>query len=209
MEIWKQIINCPKYEVSNLGNFRNINIKKNLKKRFIKNNGSESYVIYLRNKKDNRQPIMAARTVAMYFCDNPDNYKHFIYIDKVKTNIKSDNLRWVKYTDSPQYKSLIENRCDVDMKMLWDAHKINIPTLKIIGIIMKTSLSDDYKNILYDFILDRNNGAENFYNFFKTIVNKDDIYLSAHCPKMWKRYCKLPFFSGHSILEFQKYIFFI
>jgi hypothetical protein len=81
------------YEVSNLGEVRNINTKQ-IKK--LHPGGTSAYLmvqIYLINGK--RKNYLVHRLVAKYFIDNPFNKEQVNHIDGNKLNNNFANLEWV------------------------------------------------------------------------------------------------------------------
>lgn len=104
-EIWKIITYAPNYEISNMGNIKNI--KRN---RFITVN-------YERLKKDNirARPGLSHngkitfyylhRIVAEHFIDNPDNLPEVNHIDGDYYNNRAENLEWISKLDNMRHAS--------------------------------------------------------------------------------------------------------
>lgn len=100
-EIWKQIKDYPKYEVSNLGNVRNINTKKLLKPRRT-TRGYYRVALYLSNSngKHYGKDMAIHRLVLETF--NPTEDKT-LTIDHINCNTKDnrlENLRWLSIRDN-------------------------------------------------------------------------------------------------------------
>jgi len=96
-EIWKIIINHPKYEVSNFGNVRNIDVKRNLKG-VTTPRGQHNVIL---NKKNNQ----VGKLVATNFIENPNNYRYVFHVDDNKCNNHVNNLRWVPFIDTSLNKT--------------------------------------------------------------------------------------------------------
>ena len=101
-EIWKQVKDNSKYEISNFGRVRslyiwNINTKKyelRDKPLILKTQIYKGYE-KLRLSKDTKKPIKYIhRLVAEAFIPNPNNYKEVNHIDSNSLNNKVDNLEW-------------------------------------------------------------------------------------------------------------------
>ena len=90
-EIWKRIEQSPRYEISNLGNFRRVGTVKNLKP--IIRNGYPSYQYLRPDGKLGRSRV--SKLVATAFVPNPENRKWVGYIDGDTMNNQADNLEWL------------------------------------------------------------------------------------------------------------------
>lgn len=98
--IWKTIQINPKYEVSNLGDVRNIKTQKILKPQ-IKPNGYSDVDL---NMKDIRKCGMYIhRLVALAFIPNPYNKPNVNHKDLNKQNNTVDNLEWVTQKENVQH----------------------------------------------------------------------------------------------------------
>ena len=102
-EIWKDIIDYPNYQVSNLGNVKSkerfVNCKYNSKRKInskilkpIMGNGY--YYVILYNEQGKSNPKAIHRLVAQAFIHNHDNYKIINHIDGNKLNNNVNNLEW-------------------------------------------------------------------------------------------------------------------
>ena len=90
MEEWKSIIEFPNYEVSSLGNVKNIKTGKVLKN-CVK---SGYYHISLTNE-NYRKSLLVHRLVALAFIENPENKLEVNHKDKNKLNICVSNLEFM------------------------------------------------------------------------------------------------------------------
>ena len=92
MEIWKDIKENKKYEVSNLGRIRNKKTKRILKTT-VNNKGYERFIIY--GEKSKPKMYYVHRIVASSFIENTDNRPEVNHINEVKTDNRVENLEWV------------------------------------------------------------------------------------------------------------------
>lgn len=94
-EIWKDIEGYPNYQVSNLGNVRNLNFNRTSKTKVLKScidgKGYQYVALY---KDSKRKCSKVHRLVAQAFLPNPNNYKEVNHKDEVKTNNCVKNLEW-------------------------------------------------------------------------------------------------------------------
>jgi hypothetical protein len=100
IEIWKDIINYPNYEVSNLGNVRNKKTNKILKPF---STGNEYLKVSL-NKNGKPKQFFIHRLVAQTFIPNPNNLKEVNHIKEFeKTNNNVENLEWCDHSYNQNY----------------------------------------------------------------------------------------------------------
>jgi hypothetical protein len=92
-EIWKDISSFPNYQVSNLGNVKNVKTGRILKQTMSKSGTSlKGMIVVLQNvtiKKTTKVRIL----VADAFIPNPDNLPYVVHIDNNFENCKLDNLK--------------------------------------------------------------------------------------------------------------------
>ena len=98
-EEWRNITNYEElYQVSNLGNVKNIRRNK-LKKLTLNKDG---YYIVKLSKNNKKKVYLVHRLVAKEFIENKNNYDIVNHKDENKTNNKVDNLEWctIKYNNN-------------------------------------------------------------------------------------------------------------
>lgn len=91
---WVTIADYPNYEVSNVGEVRNVITKKVLKGIL---NGRGYHQVMLWPGKKNMQ---VHRLVAIHFIENPENKPCVDHIDRDKTNNHVSNLRWATHSEN-------------------------------------------------------------------------------------------------------------
>ena len=96
MEEYKPILDYPSYEVSNLGNVRNIKTGRILKSGI----GNHGYKIVVLCKDGKPISKTIHRLVAETFIPNPNNLPIIDHIDRDKTNNVVSNLRWVNHSEN-------------------------------------------------------------------------------------------------------------
>jgi hypothetical protein len=106
MEEWKSIINYPNYEISNMGNCRNILTNNNLKYS-INRCGYKKYHIYDEN--EIRKSLSLHRLLAIHFIPNPENKKYVDHSDNNKLNNSISNLRWVTRNENSRNRNSNKN----------------------------------------------------------------------------------------------------
>ena len=105
-EQWKSIINYPNYEISNLGNCRNIKTNKNLKYTMM-TGGYKKYGLYNydENGKRTEKSLSIHRLIATHFIPNPENKLQVDHIDNDRLNNSIDNLRWATNGENGRNKT--------------------------------------------------------------------------------------------------------
>lgn len=106
MEIFKTIDGYDNYKISNYGNVINDNTNKILKNQISSTTGY--YYLFLSINKIKTR-FFIHRLVALYFCENENNYDMVDHIDKVRTNNCYDNLRWVTRSQNNRNKNKKQN----------------------------------------------------------------------------------------------------
>ena len=90
MEEWKSIEEFPNYEISSLGNVKNI-----ITGKVLKNSVKGGYChVSLTNEKY-KKTLLVHRLVALAFIENPENKTDVNHKDKNKLNICVSNLEWM------------------------------------------------------------------------------------------------------------------
>lgn len=99
-EEWKQIITFPNYKISNYGNVISLNYRNTKKEKLMSINVKNDYpqINFINNKI--KKSIKIHKLVALYFIDNPNNYKCINHIDGNKTNNHYTNLEWCNYSQN-------------------------------------------------------------------------------------------------------------
>ena len=97
-EIWKPIEGFDSYEISNLGNVKNIKKDKELKKQL---NKYYSVGLYDNNGKCHKK--LVHRLVAQAFIPNPNNLSIVNHKDENKLNNRVDNLEWTTLEENILY----------------------------------------------------------------------------------------------------------
>ena len=91
-ETFKNLVDFPNYEISNLGNIRNVKTKRILKQSFDKSTGYYIISLYVGRVKFTKK---VHRLVALNHINNPYNFEAVDHIDRDRTNNHASNLRWV------------------------------------------------------------------------------------------------------------------
>lgn len=108
MEIWKplQIDGLRHFQVSNLGNIRNMSFKGTGEIRRVKPNvDKDGYyrVTFCNSVARKTQNFLVHRLVAEMFIPNPDNLPQVNHKDEDKTNNRVENLEWCDCTYNNNY----------------------------------------------------------------------------------------------------------
>ena len=112
MEEWKNVIGYEGlYEVSNIGNVRNV--KRNTLLRLSKNQGYIQVWLY---KNGIRAGLKVHRLVAEAFLPNPDNLPQVNHKDEDKTNNRVENLEWCTAKYNTNYGHRTENAINTRVK---------------------------------------------------------------------------------------------
>lgn len=151
VEIWKDIENFSKYQVSDLGNVKSkdrytkakddeiIHRKEFLLKEFINKKGYKQVTLY----DDNGKPktMRVHKLVALAFIENKNNLPQINHIDGNKLNNEVSNLEWISNYDNMQHA--IKNGL-IDQEL----RKENMSKLgkSLKGHIARFGLTDNIKN---------------------------------------------------------------
>ena len=90
MEEWKSIEEFPNYEISSLGNVKNI-----ITGKVLKNNVKGGYYYISLTNENYKKSFLVHRLVALAFIENPENKLEVNHKDKNKLNISVCNLEWM------------------------------------------------------------------------------------------------------------------
>ena len=104
-EIYIQIEEFPNYQVSNLGNVRNIKTELVLKQR-LRKDGYKDVMLNLEGKRHNKK---VHRLVANAFLENIDNKKCVDHINNNKEDNNINNLRYATMNENGQNRRLGKN----------------------------------------------------------------------------------------------------
>lgn len=102
-EIWKPIKDFPSYEISNLGNIRNIN--GSIKSQQIDKYG---YLVTDLYNNEGRKNVKVHRLVAKEFIPNPDNKPTVNHINEIKTDNRVENLCWMTIKEQNSYGTRLQ-----------------------------------------------------------------------------------------------------
>lgn len=104
IEIWKDIIDYPNYQVSNLGNVKNIKTNKILKPFST----AGEYLKVSLSKNGKARQFFIHRLVATAFIPNPNNYLYINHKDENPKNNVVNNLEWCTMTYNNTYGHRLE-----------------------------------------------------------------------------------------------------
>jgi len=139
MEEYRPIIDFDNYEVSNLGNVRNIKTGRILKGSV---NGRGYLMVGLsKDKKPTKKTIH--RIIAEVFIDNPENKPSADHIDNDKKNNDIKNLRWATSKENSQNRKISNRNTSGAKGVTWvkNANKW-LAQIKIDGINIYLGLYD-------------------------------------------------------------------
>ena len=102
MELWKNIDIASNYEVSNLGNIRNIKSGQILNPG-ISGNGYKQVSLKM-NDTGKFKKQYVHRLVAQYWLDNPENKREVNHKNLDRTDNRAENLEWLTSSENQKHK---------------------------------------------------------------------------------------------------------
>jgi len=99
---WKTIIDFPNYEINNLGDVKNT-LRGKILKTTVSTDGYSHVGLYTNGK---RKHYNIHRLIAIHFIPNPENKPCIDHINRIKTDNRLQNLRWVTYAENNQNVSI-------------------------------------------------------------------------------------------------------
>ena len=99
IEEWKTIIDYPNYQISNLGNVKNIKTNKMLKTY----DAGRGYLQVGLSRDGKTKSIFVHRIVAIHFVPNPHNLPQINHCDENVQNNVAKNLEWCNHSYNQNY----------------------------------------------------------------------------------------------------------
>lgn len=136
-EIWKEITNFSKYEISNYGNVKNKDTQKILQPS-IK---SGYLCLSLTNNNGIRKSVKIHRLVALNFIPNPENKATVNHINHNKLDNNINNLEWMTTTEQNRHKRKCKKEILelVSSRAVWRLDKDTNEKLELYQTIKKAS----------------------------------------------------------------------
>ncbi len=113
-EIWKKIVNCDGYMISNYGRVKSYSRKSKsntlLKEKILIGNISKGYIkykLYIDGKKRN---LSQHRLIAIHFIPNPENKPFINHINGVRNDNRIENLEWCTHSENIKHSFDVLNR---------------------------------------------------------------------------------------------------
>jgi len=137
IEIWKEIINFSKYEISNYGNIKNKDTQK-IKKVSIKGGYFSTSLI---DNNGDQKSIKIHRLVALNFIPNPENKATVNHINHNKLDNNINNLEWMTTTEQNNHKRKCKKEIQelVSSRAVWRLDKDTNEKLELYQTIKKAS----------------------------------------------------------------------
>ena len=101
LEIWKTIDGYENYQVSNLGNVKNLKTN-----RILKKGNSRSYICQTLSKENNPKTFKTHRLIAFAFIINKFNKPYINHINGIKTDNRVENLEWCTHSENMKHADL-------------------------------------------------------------------------------------------------------
>ena len=105
-ETWRIIAGCDGYDVSNLGRVRSLKYGKERILSQVLSVGSHAsggagyYRVYPTQPNSKKMSLRVHREVARAFVENPENKPHVDHINRITTDNRAANLRWVTFGEN-------------------------------------------------------------------------------------------------------------
>lgn len=101
-EIWKDVVGYEGlYQVSNYGRVKSLNYNRTGQERIMSPRHTKNgYLELLLYKDGKRKQHQTHRLVAKAFIPNPDNKPYLDHINTIRTDNRTDNLRWVTHKEN-------------------------------------------------------------------------------------------------------------
>jgi len=99
-EEYRQIKDCKSYEISNLGNIRNVRRRHKTLKQRLKKDGYYDIRLWYKGR---HKSFLIHRLVAVTFLDNPLNKEDINHLDFNRSNNRLENLEWSTTSENVKY----------------------------------------------------------------------------------------------------------
>jgi hypothetical protein len=117
MEIWKQINNLDNYEISNIGNIRNIKTNKILKQKL-----QQGYCCI--TLPPLKKGYKVHRLVGLAFISNPNNKPQIHHKNHVRNDNRVENLEWVTAGENVRNQPSCKKKIPYDFLLdFYNKHK--------------------------------------------------------------------------------------
>lgn len=110
-EIWKDVVGYEGiYQVSNLGNIKNVNYRGTGKERKLNGRINNGYVYVALTKNKKAKMFLLHRLVAQAFIPNLKNKDCINHLDCNRQNNRIDNLEWCTFQENIAYMDKLNRR---------------------------------------------------------------------------------------------------
>ena len=159
-EIFQQVLNYPKYEISNCGTIKNYTTK-----RILKTTVSPRGYSFIKLSNDvNSKNCCIHKLVAECFLENPDNKPQVDHIDGNKLNNNISNLRFVTRSENGMNRLKAKNNNSGYTGICYDkSHKQFHAQLWIKG----KRIHLGYYDLLEDAVISRKNAQDKYFGEFQ------------------------------------------